>query len=111
MYDGEIYDDVNLTKRKTITNGVKYDFYIYNMLSLEKKFSNKKFGKGETVISQIKDYKLQDEESGELLDVKLKCSKKLDDSLEGLESNESKEIFKKCIDELEKRGLTKVSSK
>ena len=40
MYDGEIYDDVNLTKRKTITNGVKYDFYIYNMLSLEKKFSN-----------------------------------------------------------------------
>ena len=111
MYDGEIYDDVNLTKRKTITNGVKYDFYIYNMLSLEKKISNKKFGKGETVISQIKDYKLQDEESGELLDVKLRCSKKLDDSMEGLESNESKEIFKKCIDELEKRGLAKVSSK
>jgi len=49
------YDDINVTKRKTITNGVKYDFFIYNMLSLEKKFSNGKFGKGETVISEIKD--------------------------------------------------------
>ena len=37
MSDDYIYDDINLTKRKTITNGVKYDFYIYKMLSLEKK--------------------------------------------------------------------------
>ena len=76
MYDEEIYDDIKLTKRKTITNGEKYDFYIYDMLALEKEFSDKKFGKGETVISKVKDYKLQDDESLEMLDVKLKCSKK-----------------------------------
>ena len=35
MSDDSIYDDINLTKRKTITNGSKYDFYIYKMLSLE----------------------------------------------------------------------------
>ena len=56
MYDEEIYDDIKLTKRKTITNGEKYDFYIYDMLALEKEFSNKKFGKGETVISKVKDF-------------------------------------------------------
>ena len=83
MYDEEIYDDIKLTKRKTITNGEKYDFYIYDMLALEKEFSNKKFGKGETVISKVKDYKLQDDESLEMLDVKLKCSKKIDDSMNG----------------------------
>ena len=77
MYDEEIYDDIKLTKRKTITNGEKYDFYIYDMLALEKEFSNKKFGKGDTVISKVKDYKLQDDESLEMLDVKLKCSKKI----------------------------------
>ena len=38
MYDEEIYDDIKLTKRKTITNGEKYDFYIYDMLALEKEF-------------------------------------------------------------------------
>jgi len=107
MYDGEIYDDVNLTKRKTITNGVKYDFYIYNMLSLEKKFSNKKFGKGESVINQIKDYKLQCEETGELLDVKLRCSKKLDDSLDGIDPSESKKVLNKCLKELEKKGMVR----
>ena len=37
MIDDSIYDDINLTKRKTITNGEKYDFYIYKTLSLEKK--------------------------------------------------------------------------
>ena len=45
------YDDINVIKRKTITNGAKYNFFIYNMLSLEKKFSYGKFGKGDTVIS------------------------------------------------------------
>ncbi len=103
----DIYDDIKLTKRKTITNGVKYDFYIYDMLSLEKKFSNGKFGKGETVISQLKNYKLQDEESEDMLDVKLKCSKKIDDSLEGFNPEESKKIFNQCLNELEKKGLVK----
>ena len=107
MYDGYIYDDIKLTKRKTITNGVKYDFYIYDMLSLEKEFSNGKFGKGEIVTSQLKIYKLLDEETGDLLDVKLKCSKKLNDAMEGFEPDESKEVFNKCLKELEKRGLVK----
>ncbi len=107
VMNDDIYDDIKLTKRKTITNGVKYDFYIYDMLSLEKKFSNGKFGKGETVISQIKNYKLQDEESEDMLDVKLKCSKKIDDSLEGFNPEESKKIFNQCLNELEKKGLVK----
>jgi len=101
------YDDINVTKRKTITNGVKYDFFIYNMLSLEKKMSNGKFGKGETVISEIKDFKMLDDESGEILEVKLRCSKKINDALNGLEPSESKKVFKKCLEELENRGLVR----
>ena len=101
------YDDINVTKRKTITNGAKYDFYIYNMLSLEKKISNGKFGKGEAVISKIKDFKMQDDESGELLEVKLRCSKKIDDAMEGIEPDESQEVFTKCLKELENRGLVR----
>ena len=77
MEEEEIYDDIRLTKRKTITNGEKYNFYIYDMMKLEKEFSKGKFGKGDTVISPVKSYKLLDEETGEMLDVKLKCSKKL----------------------------------
>tara|TARA_Y100000591_G_C21789907_1_gene675991 strand:- start:1115 stop:1441 length:327 start_codon:yes stop_codon:yes gene_type:complete len=107
MFDDDIYDDIRLTKRKTITNGVKYDFYIYDMLRLEKEISNKKFGKGDTVISPVKDYKLMDEETGEMLDVKLRCSKKLDDAMEGINRKESKKIFNQCLKELEKRGLVK----
>ena len=101
------YDDINVTKRKTITNGVKYDFFIYNMLSLEKKFSNGKFGKGETVISKIKDFKMVDDESGELLEVKLRCSKKIDDALDGIEPSESRKVLEKCLIELENRGLVR----
>ena len=101
------YDDINVTKRKTITNGAKYDFFIYNMLSLEKKLSNGKFGKGETVISKIKDFKMQDDESGELLEVKLRCSKKIDDAMDGIEPDESQEVFTKCLKELENRGLVR----
>tara|TARA_Y100001970_G_scaffold110301_1_gene137772 strand:- start:1898 stop:2212 length:315 start_codon:yes stop_codon:yes gene_type:complete len=101
------YDDINVTKRKTITNGEKYDFFIYDMLSLEKELSNGKFGKGETVISKVKDFKMLDDESGEILEVKLRCSKKIDDALEGLEPAESKKIFNKCLKELENRGLTR----
>ena len=102
-----IYDDINVTKRKTITNGVKYDFFIYNMLSLEKKFSNGKFGKGETVISKIKDFKMVDDESGEMLEVKLRCSKKIDDALDGIEPSESRKVLEKCLIELENRGLVR----
>ena len=43
MSDDSIYDDINLTKRKTITNGKKYDFYIYKTLKLEKQFSKCNF--------------------------------------------------------------------
>ena len=108
MSDDHIYDDINLTKRKTITNGVKYNFYIYKMLSLEKKLSNGKFGKGDTVISQIKNYRLQDDESEEMLEVKLKCSKKIDDSINGFNPGNSKKIFDECLNDLEKRGMVKV---
>ena len=108
MNDDSIYDDIHLTKRKTITNGEKYNFYIYKMLSLEKKFSKGKFGKGDTSISQIKNYRLKDDESEEMLEVKLRCSKKLDDSMNGFDSNESKKVFDACINELLKRGLVKV---
>ena len=101
------YDDINVTKRKTITNGAKYNFFIYNMLSLEKKFSNGKFGKGDTVISKIKDFKMLDDESGEILEVKLRCSKKIDDALNGLEPSESNKVFKKCLEELENKGLVR----
>ena len=101
------YDDINVTKRKTITNGAKYDFYIYNMLSLEKKISNGVFGKGETVISKTKDFKMLDDETGEMIEVKLRCSKKIDDALDGIDPSESKEVFKKCLEELENRGLVR----
>ena len=101
------YDDINVTKRKTITNGAKYDFYIYDMLSLEKKYSEGKFGKGDTVISKVKDFKMEDDETGEMLEVKLRCSKKIDDAMDGIEPDESKEIFKKCLKELEKRGMVR----
>ena len=101
------YDDINVTKRKTITNGEKYDFFIYNMLSIEKEFSNGKFGKGDTVISQIKDFKMVDDESGEKLEVKLRCSKKIDDAMEGPDPSESKKIFNQCLNELENRGLVR----
>ena len=108
MNDDSIYDDINLTKRKTITNGEKYNFYIYKMLSLEKKFSNGEFGKGDTSISQIKNYRLKDDESEEMLEVKLKCSKKIDDSMNGFDPKDSKKIFDNCLKELVKRGLVKV---
>ena len=107
-----IYEDINVTKRKTITNGEKYDFFIYDMLSLEKQFAGKekKFGKGDTVISKVKDFKMLDEETGEMLEVKLRCSKKIDDAMENLDpsvSSASKKIFKQCLKELENRGLVR----
>jgi len=102
-----IYEDINITKRKTITNGVKYDFFIYNMLSLENQFSDGKFGKGDTVISKVKDFKMLDEETGEMLDVKLRCSKRIADAMEGFEPDESKKVFKKCLKELENRNLVR----
>ena len=103
-----LYDDINITKRKTITDGAKYDFFIYDLLSLEKKYSNGEFGKGDTVISKIKDYKMLDDETGEMIEVKLRCSRKIDDAMEGIDPNASKDIFKKCLKELEKKGLVKL---
>ena len=108
MSDDSIYDDINLTKRKTITNGKKYDFYIYKTLKLEKKFSKGKFGKGDTSISQVKNYKLQDDESEAMLDVKLKVSKKLDDAMTGFTPKEAKKVFNQCMEELCKIGLVKT---
>ena len=106
-YDS-ILDDINLTKRKTITNGKKYDFYIYKTLKLEKEISKGKFGKGDTSISQIKNYKLQDDESEAMLDVKLKVSKKLDDAMTGFTPKEAKKVMDQVLKELVKRGLVKT---
>ena len=108
MSDDSILDDINLTKRKTITNGQKYDFYIYKTLKLEKEFSKGVFGKGDTSISQIKNYKLQDDESDAMLDVKLKVSKKLDDAMTGFTPKEAKKVMDKVLKELVQRGLVKT---
>ena len=108
MRDDSILDDINLTKRKTITNGKKYDFYIYKTLKLEKEISKGKFGKGDTSISQIKNYKLQDDESEAMLDVKLKVSKKLDDAMTGFTPKEAKKVMDQVLKELVKRGLVKT---
>ena len=101
------YEDINITKRKTITNGAKYDFFIYDMLSLEKKISEGKFGNGDTTISRAKNFKMLDDETGEMLDVKIRCSKKIDDALDGIDPTESKKVFEKCLSELENRGLVR----
>tara|TARA_A100001011_G_scaffold351119_1_gene390860 strand:- start:555 stop:881 length:327 start_codon:yes stop_codon:yes gene_type:complete len=108
MSDDSILDDINLTKRKTITNGKKYDFYIYKTLKLEKEISKGKFGKGDTSISQIKNYKLQDDESEAMLDVKLKVSKKLDDAMTGFTPKEAKKVMDQVLKELMKIGLVKT---
>ena len=108
MSDDSILDDINLTKRKTITNGKKYDFYIYKTLKLEKEISKGKFGKGDTSISQIKNYKLQDDESEVMLDVKLKVSKKLDDAMTGFTPKEAKKVMDQVLKDLVKRGLVKT---
>ena len=99
------YDDINVTKRKTIRNGKKYDFFVYNLLPLEKEFSKGKFGKGETVTSSNKEFKLLDDETGEMLDVKIRCSKKIDDAMEGPTPEVAKKVFNKCLEELINRGL------
>lgn len=108
MSDDSILDDINLTKRKTITNGKKYDFYIYKTLKLEKEISKGKFGKGDTSISQIKNYKLIDDEGDDLLDVKLQCSKKLDDAMTGFTPKEAKKVMDEVLKRLMKIGLVKV---
>ena len=103
-----LFDDINVTKRKTITNGKKYDFFIYDMMTMEKEFSEKKFGKGDTVISKVTDFKMLNEETDEMLDVKLRISKRLADHMDGLEPEESTKVFKKCLKELEKRDLVRT---
>ena len=108
MSDDSILDDINLTKRKTITNGKKYDFYVFKTLKLEKEISKGKFGKGDTSISQIKNYKLIDDEGDDLLDVKLQCSKKLDDAMTGFTPKEAKKVMDEVLKRLMKIGLVKV---
>jgi len=108
MSDDSIFDDINLTKKKTITNGKKYDFYVFKTLKLEKEISKGKFGKGDTSISQIKNYKLIDDEGDELLDVKLQCSKKLDDAMTGFTPKEAKKVMDEVLKRLMKIGLVKV---
>ena len=76
--------------------------------TLEKEFSKGKFGKGDTSISQVKNYKLQDDESDAMLDVKLKVSKKLDDAMTGFTPKEAKKVFDQCMKELCKIGLVKT---
>ena len=77
-------------------------------MKLEKEFSKGKFGKGDTSISQIKNYKLQDDESEAMLDVKLKVSKKLDDAMTGFTPKEAKKVMDQVLKELVKRGLVKT---
>ena len=108
MSDDSIFDDINLTKKKTITNGKKYDFYVFKTLKLEKEISKGKFGKGDTSISQIKNYKLIDDEGDDLLDVKLQCSKKLDDAMTGFTPKEAKKVMEEVLKRLMKIGLVKV---
>ncbi|MDC0881827.1 hypothetical protein OAQ12_02665 [Candidatus Marinimicrobia bacterium] len=108
MSDDSIFDDINLKKKKTITNGKKYDFYVFKTLKLEKEISKGKFGKGDTSISQIKNYKLIDDEGDDLLDVKLQCSKKLDDAMTGFTPKEAKKVMDEVLKRLMKIGLVKV---
>jgi hypothetical protein len=108
MSDDSIFDDINLKKKKTITNGKKYDFYVFKTLKLEKEISKGKFGKGDTSISQIKNYKLIDDEGDDLLDVKLQCSKKLDDAMTGFTPKEAKKVMDEVLKRLLKIGLVKV---
>jgi spermidine/putrescine-binding protein len=108
MSDDSIFDDINLTKKKTITNGKKYDFYVFKTLKLEKEISKGTFGKGDTSISQIKNYKLLDDEGDDLLDVKLQCSKKLDDAMTGFTPKEAKKVMDEVLKRLMKIGLVKV---
>ena len=48
-----------------------------------------------------------DDETGEMLDVKIRCSKRIDDALDGLDPTESKKVLDECLKELENRGLVK----
>ena len=77
-------------------------------MKLEKEISKGKFGKGDTSISQIKNYKLQDDESDAMLDVKLKVSKKLDDAMTGFTPKEAKKVMDQVLEDLVKRGLVKT---
>tara|TARA_B100001750_G_C15260102_1_gene472211 strand:+ start:57 stop:371 length:315 start_codon:yes stop_codon:yes gene_type:complete len=101
-------DNIHLKKRETITNGVKYDFFIYEILHLEKKHSDGKFGTGESLISKEKRFKIYDKEARKKLNVKFRCSKKLLDAMDGIEPKEAKKVFNKCLKELQKDGQITV---
>ena len=102
-------DNFRLKKRETITNGKKYDFFIYEILHLEKKYSDGKFGTGDSLIHDQKKYKVVDVEDGKKLDVKFRCSKKLLDALE-VDPKEAKKVLNKCLKELLKDGQITVWS-
>ena len=98
-------DNIHLKKRETITNGVKYDFFIYEILHLEKKHSDGQFGTGESSISsKEKRFKIFDKQIGKKLNVKFRCSKKLLDAMEVMESKEAKKVYNKCLKELQEDG-------
>jgi len=42
-----------------------------------------------------------------MLEVKPRCSKKIDDAMEGIDPSASKKTFKQCLKELENRGLVR----
>ena len=46
-----------------------------------------------------------DDETGVMLDVKIRCSKKIDDAMEGPTPEVAKKVFDKCLEELINRGL------
>jgi len=87
---------------------VKNTIFLFTMMTMEKEFSEKKFGKGDTVISKVTDFKMLNEETDEMLDVKLRISKRLADHMDGLEPEESTTVFNQCLKELEKRDLVRT---
>ena len=59
-------------------------------------------------FTEIKNYKLIDDEGDDLLDVKLQCSKKLDDAMNGFTPKEAKKVMDEVLKRLMNIGLVKV---
>ena len=67
--------------------------------------------KGERSLDVAVDPDGKISETGKKLEVKIRCSKRIDDAMEGLEPKYSKKVFRKCLKELENRGLTRIKKK